>query len=239
MSLAGLCLDALGGLYLAYDLLGGRHGPLRLLTRMVTYSVVFGLGYGLGLGVLFGAAAGAASGVTVAIELRRASQDQPHYPLRWETVFSSIRGAAFGLALYPSVGLPFAVAFGLLVTIGQVMAYARGMRPGRDYSAARKPRLTPAHLWGSLVRTFGYIATALFCSLVFQSVDHPWRFAIRLGIVTGVVTTVGIGVSPFIEYYADNLPERRLGVFGIWLLFCGFLMQSFQYWVALLEIPVT
>src|SRR5271157_1729574 len=48
VSIAGTCLDVLGSLYLAYDLLGGQHGPLRLLTRAVTYSVVFGIGYGLG-----------------------------------------------------------------------------------------------------------------------------------------------------------------------------------------------
>src|SRR5207244_9153885 len=51
VSITGTCLDVLGSLYLAYDLLGGQHGPLRLLTRAVTYAVVFGLGYGLGLGL--------------------------------------------------------------------------------------------------------------------------------------------------------------------------------------------
>ena len=58
ISIAGSCLDVLGSLYLAYDLLGGQHGPLRLLTRAVTYSILFGLGYGLGLGLIFGAASG-------------------------------------------------------------------------------------------------------------------------------------------------------------------------------------
>jgi hypothetical protein len=33
ISITGTCLDVLGSLYLAYDLLGGQHGPLRLLTR--------------------------------------------------------------------------------------------------------------------------------------------------------------------------------------------------------------
>jgi hypothetical protein len=47
VSISGISLDVLGGLYLAYDLLGGQHGPLRLLTRIVTYSIVFGVGYGL------------------------------------------------------------------------------------------------------------------------------------------------------------------------------------------------
>jgi hypothetical protein len=46
VSITGTCLDVLGSLYLAYDLLGGQHDPLRLLTRAVTYSVVFGIGYG-------------------------------------------------------------------------------------------------------------------------------------------------------------------------------------------------
>jgi hypothetical protein len=51
ISITGTCLDVLGSLYLAYDLLGGQHGPLRLLTRAVTYSIVFGIGYGAGLGL--------------------------------------------------------------------------------------------------------------------------------------------------------------------------------------------
>jgi hypothetical protein len=33
ISIVGSFLDVLGALYLAYDLLGGEHGPLRTLTR--------------------------------------------------------------------------------------------------------------------------------------------------------------------------------------------------------------
>ena len=62
ISVTGICLDVFGGLYLAYDLLGGQHGPLRVLTRMVTYSIVFGIGYGLGLGLFFGIASGGGYG---------------------------------------------------------------------------------------------------------------------------------------------------------------------------------
>jgi hypothetical protein len=57
-----------------------------------------------------------------------------------------------------------------------------------------------------------------------------------LGFVTGVVTGLGQRVNPFIEYYADNLPERRLGAFGIGIIFSGFALQSFQYWLALFEV---
>src|SRR6266436_6652975 len=53
ISIVGTSLDLLGALYLAYDLLGGEHGPLRTVTRGVTYGVLFGAGYGLGLGAAY------------------------------------------------------------------------------------------------------------------------------------------------------------------------------------------
>jgi hypothetical protein len=239
VSISGICLDVLGGLYLAYDLLGGQHGPLRLLTRMVTYSIVFGIGYGLGFGFFFGAAAGVATGITVAIELQRAGSRHDHYALPWEFVFSAIRGFAFGAGLYRTMGLQYAVTFGVLITAGQAFAYARGMRPGLDYAASRKPRLTRRQFWGAVVRTVGYIASALICSAAERHLDHAWSLALRLGLVTGLVTAVGTTVNPYIEYYADNLPERRLGVFGIWLVLCGFVLQSLQYWLAILDIRIT
>ena len=236
ISIVGTSLDVLGSLYLAYDLLGGQHGPLRLLTRAVTYSIVFGIGYGLGLGLLFGLAAGIATGLTLAIELNRAARGLHHYSLSWEAVFAAIRGSAFGIGLYRIVGFGFALSFALLITLGQVFAYSRGMRPATDYSASRRPRLTRRQFWGTVIRTLGYIATALVCSAFAHHVDHVWAFALRVGLVTGVVTGVGVTINPYIEYYADNLPVRRLGAFGIALILCGFALQSVQYWLALLDV---
>jgi hypothetical protein len=239
LSITGTCLDVLGSLYLAYDLLGGAHGPLRVLTRAVTYSIVFGIGYGVGLGIFFGLASGIATGITLAIELNRAARGLDHFSLAWEGLFSGIRGLAFGAGIYRTLGLRFAIAFAVLITVGQVFAYSRGMRPALDYAASRRPRLTRRQFRGTVVRTVGYIGAALLCSTLVHHVDHAWSFAIRVGLVTGIVTGLGITVNPFIEYYADNLPERRLGVFGIGLILCGFAMQSFQYWIALFDVPVT
>lgn len=236
ISIAGTCLDVLGSLYLAYDLLGGQHGPLRLLTRAVTYSIVFGIGYGLGLGLFFGLAAGIATGITLSVEFNRAARGLDHYALPWEALFSAIRGFAFGAGLYRILGFRFAIAFAILVTFGQVFVYWRGNRPAIDYSASRRPRITRRQLMGTIVRTLGFTVTALICSALIRHLDHPWLFAIRVGLVSGVVTGVGITVNPFIEYYADNLPERRLGVFGIVLIFCGFALQSLQYWLALFDV---
>jgi hypothetical protein len=239
VSITGTCLDVLGSLYLAYDLLGGQHGPLRLLTRAVTYSVVFGIGYGLGLGLFFGLTTGITTGITLSIEFSRASRGLDHYSLRWEGLFSAIRGFGFGLGLSRILGFGFAIAFAILITIGQVFAYSRGMRPATDYSATRRPRLTRRQFWGTVVRTVGYMVTALICSAFIHHLDHAWSFAIRVGLVTGLVTGVGVTVNPYIEYYADNLPERRLGVFGVGLIFFGFALQSLQYWLALFDVRLT
>ncbi|HEX4602827.1 MAG TPA: hypothetical protein VH724_02450 [Candidatus Angelobacter sp.] len=239
ISIAGTCLDVLGSLYLAYDLLGGQHGPLRLLTRAVTYSVVFGTGYALGLGLFFGLASGITTGITLAIEFSRAARGMDHYSLPWEAFFSAIRAFGFAAGLYPIVGFRFAIAFAVLVTLGQVIAYFRGMRPAMDYAAFRRPRITRRQFWGTVVRTLGYMTASLLCSDFIRHLDHPWAFAIRVGLVTGIVTGVGATVNPYIEYYADNLPERRLGVFGIGLILCGFALQSLQYWLALFDVHLT
>jgi len=238
ISIAGSCLDVLGSLYLAYDLLGGQHGPLRLLTRAVTYSILFGVGYGLGLGLLFGVASGAAIGVTIAIELNRTSKRQDHYSLPWEALFSAIRATAFSAALYPQVGLRFAVLYGTLLTGGQTIAYASGVRPSMLYLDHR-PRLRLIFLRSTLLRTIGYIAAALVCSALVRHVEHPWIFATRLGVVTGLVTGLGMAFSPHVEYYADHLPQRRMGVVGIGLMFCGFALQSLQYWLSVFDVRVT
>ena len=55
----------------------------------------------------------------------------------------------------------------------------------------------------------------------------------------GIVTGVGITVNPHIEYYADNLPERRLCVFGIALILCGITLQSLRYWLSLFDVRLT
>ncbi len=239
VSITGTCFDLLGTLYLAYDLLGGQHGPLRLLTRAVTYSILFGIGYGLGLGLFFGVASGVATGITLSIEFSRAARGLDHYSLPWEGLFSAIRGVAFGAGLYRILGFGFAIAFAILITGGQLFAYSRGIRPATDYAASRRPRLTRRVFWATVIRTGGYMVTALICSAFIHHVDHPWSFAIRVGLVIGIVTGVGGTVYPYIEYFADNLPERRLGVFGIGLILCGFALQSLQYWLALFDVRLT
>src|SRR5580704_2933231 len=150
VSIAGTGLDLLGSLYLAYDLLGGQHGPLRLLTRAVTYSIIFGVGYGLGLGLWFGVVSGLATGITISMEFNRASRGLEHYSLPWEAWFSAVRGAAFGVGLAPTLGVRFAIAFGTHITLGTVLAYFRGMRPASTTWHPAEPALRAANSLGRL-----------------------------------------------------------------------------------------
>src|SRR5579872_60132 len=93
ISIVGSSLDVLGALYLAYDLLGGEHGPLRTLTRAVTYGALFGIGYGLFLGPVFGLVSGVAHGITLAWEYSRASRNEPRPGFWLDTAMSAIRGS--------------------------------------------------------------------------------------------------------------------------------------------------
>ncbi|PYY09487.1 MAG: hypothetical protein DMG61_22970 [Acidobacteria bacterium] len=237
ISIAGTSLDLLGGMYLAYDLLGGKHGPLRTLTRAVTYSVLYGVGFGLPVGWRFGLAAGLTNGFTLAIELSRAARQQPDYGLGHDSLFSFIRGAGFGLGLYHDFGMRFALIFAVLSTVGQIIAYSRGVRPTMQYQAMARPRITRRQATAALVRTVGYIVAALLSGLLAQG-TYSIRFALEIGLVIGLATAFGNFLTPYIEWFADNLPERRLGVFGVVLILSGFGLQSVQYWVALLDVPL-
>jgi len=56
LSLLGVLLAGLGALYLAYDLLGGKNGLLRTVTKSASYGALFGSAYVLPLGIWFGLA---------------------------------------------------------------------------------------------------------------------------------------------------------------------------------------
>ena len=117
ISIVGSSLDVLGALYLAYDLLGGEHGPLRTLTRAVTYGVLFGCGYGLAVGA--GIPGGHLASRMVSLspgEFSRAARRQPKPGILLDTVMSGIRGCGFAVGAAYSFGALFGVTFGLLST---------------------------------------------------------------------------------------------------------------------------
>jgi hypothetical protein len=238
VSILGSSLDALGALYLAYDLLGGEHGPLRTLTRGVTYGVLFGGGYGIVLGPVFGLASGLAHGITLAWEYSRASRHGPKPGFWYDTAMSAIRGAGFAVGAAYLYGSAFGATFGALSTVGQVIAYQAGIRPTLDYRPATRPRLTKYQLLAGVNRTVGYAVTGYVSSLVAQQREHAIAVGLTTGIAIGVVTVVVGSCTPFVEWIADHVPERRMGVFGVGLIITGFALQSVQYWLVLLGVSV-
>src|SRR4051794_20331477 len=181
ISIAGSSLDVLGALYLAYDLLGGEHGPLRTLTRAVTYGALFGTGYGLALGPVFGLASGVAHGITLAWEYARASRNAPNSGFWLDTAMCAIRGAGFALGASYSFGAPFGITFGVLSTVGQAIAYRLGIRPTIDYKPATRPRISRLQLLAAANRTVGYTVAGYVSSLV----AHQRAHAIAVGMKAG------------------------------------------------------
>jgi hypothetical protein len=238
ISIVGSSLDVLGALYLAYDLLGGEHGPLRTLTRGVTYGVLFGGGYGLALGPVFGLASGVAHGITLGWEYTRASRHRPKPGFWYDTAMSAIRGAGFGLGAAYLYGRTFGAAFGALSTVGQVIAYRAGIRPTLNYQPSTRPGLTKLQFLAGVNRAIGYAVAGYISSLVAHQSANALSVGVKAGLVIGAVTVVAGIFVPFIEWTADHVPARRMGVFGVGLILIGFTLQSVQYWVALLDVTI-
>lgn len=233
ISIAGSSLDMLGALYLAYDLLGGEHGPLRTLTRGVTYTALFGTGYGLALGPVFGVATGVTHGISLAWEYSRASRQAPAQGFWLDLLMSAIRGAGFAIGATYLFGASFGILFGVVSTAGQALAYRMGIRPTRGYKPAARPRITRFQLLAAVNRTVGYTLTGYICSLIAHEREQAIAVGLKAGLAIGIVTAAAGAFTPFIEWMADHLPQRRMGVFGVALILAGFTLQSVQYWVAL------
>jgi hypothetical protein len=237
ISIIGCSLDVLGALYLAYDLLGGEHGPLRTLTRAVTYGTLFGVGYGVALGPIFGLASGVAHGITLAWEYSRASRHEPKPGFWYDAAMSAIRGGGFALGAAYLYGAIFGVTFGVLSTVGQVVAYRAGIRPTIDYQPATRPRLTKRQFLAVVNRTVGYALTGYVSALAAHQ-PNALSVGLKAGLTIGVVTAIASACVSFIEWIADHVPEKTMGVFGIGLILTGFALQSLQYWAALLDVRI-
>ncbi len=238
VSIIGSSLDVLGALYLAYDLLGGEHGPLRTLTRGITYGMLIGVGYGLALGPVFGLACAVPHGLTLAWEFSRASRGGPKPGFWYDTAMSAIRAAGFGLGTAYLYGAAFGITFGALSAVGQAIAYRFGMRPAVDYQPVARPRITRFQILGVVNRTVGYTLTGYLSALVAHQRLEAWSVGVKAGLAIGVVTAILSTSSSAIEWSADHIPEKRLGAVGLVLILIGFALQSLQYWLVLFDVNV-
>jgi len=87
-------------------------------------------------------------------------------------------------------------------------------------------------------RTVGYAIAGYVSALIAQQSANAVTVGLKAGLMMGVVTAIVVSCTPFIEWTADHVPERRMGVLGIGLILIGFTLQSVQYWVALLDVNI-
>jgi hypothetical protein len=151
---------------------------------------------------------------------------------------SAIRGVGFALGAAYLHGSIFGAAFGALSTVGQIFGYRLGIRPTLDYQPATRPRLTKYQFLAAVNRTIGYTVAGYLSALVAQQRTSALSVGVNAGLVIGVVTAAAGACTPFVEWTADHVPEKRMGVFGVGLIITGFSLQSVQYWVALLDVSI-
>jgi hypothetical protein len=233
LSLVGVILDALGGLYLAYDLLGGKNGSLRTITKSVSYGVMFGSAYGLVLGVWFGLAGLLVSGPALSIEIGRRELRSVH-PSFEALTFGLLRAASFGAAGWLSKDSQFGINFGIFCAVAFVAAYLL-LGPPADTSLGR-PRIDKAVLKRAAFRGAS-IGLAAVLSGAIHKEHHALSYGVEVGVVTGLSSGFLVAVAPAVEAWVDNLPDRRLGGYGAILVLIGSLFQTLQYVFPLAGMP--
>ncbi len=228
LSLTGMVLDMLGGLYLAYDLLGGQRGPLRLLVRVISYALVYFAVYGLLVRRLdFTLTLSVGLGVVLGLELAL-------HPGRLRRLLLMLgRALVIGLGTGLMLGARFGMAYALFNAL--LKPWVSPHDP--DISPGPRLHLSRAQLAATLRLCLTNSLAAVGAGCVSGSTEVV-EAGIWLALILAAGTGVAVTVSPFVEWEAENLPERRLGVLGVALIAIGMLVQSIQYWVVYLDIPV-
>jgi hypothetical protein len=232
ITLVGMGLDLLGGFYLAYDLLGGSRGPLRAIARTIGYIALFFLGYIALLGLAYALIGSVGMGILLTAEYRLAADTENGSHLRsWRVIFGLLRGAVLGLASMAIAGALFGAVFGALTGIVLVISFLAGFSPTDDYERDCKPRLTKRKILASLLRALIVCVAGIVTGLLTTKNPQAVYFGLKLGIAAGAVNALVGSLSPMLEWWIENLPSRRLGTIGLWMILLGMILQSMQYWV--------
>lgn len=233
ISMVGNLLDAVGGLYLAYDLLGGEKGILRVLIRIVNYSIIITLIFSLMFGIYFGIIAGIGMGTAIGLQLAHAAQGKPE-TLRSLTLFATIRSLSIGVATCliapPLVALVMGAAtFGTGFLLPKI-----GLSPAQLFSANKRPTFSRQKLLFSLVLT-GINASVVGIT-AFALGGHSFlMLAVKVAVTIALMTTIIGVISPVVEWYADRLPLRTIGHVGAILFIIGFFLQAIPNLIVLLD----
>jgi hypothetical protein len=234
---AGTLSDALGGVYLTYDLLGGRTGPLGLGVRAATYGIIFGFGYGLAFGPFFGVVAGFGLGGILALEFWRVAYHQRKFgssPLYHIPFFGFARGLLLGLASTHRFGWKFGAVFGALNALFLGIAYRMRFAPTYDYSASCRPTFKLRAQKAALIRAISVGLAGALAGWISTRRLESLGLGLTIGLVVGLISLIVGAVSPMVEWWVENLPDQTLAGIGFALVALGLLLQSVQYVVVIL-----
>jgi hypothetical protein len=231
------------------SLFGRRHGPLRTLLRAILYCFIFVAVYSIALDWRFALVGGTGLGLTLTYELGRAAsavegttgaqEPRGFFSLKPQQIsLVLVRGFFLGAGAAWAFSIDFGLLFGLLTGTALLLAYRLGFSAGHEFAWLKRPHLSRRKLLGSLVRAILLALAAVLASWIKPVSAQPFDFGLRYGLMVGLAGLLLGTLTGFTEWYTDNLPERRLGLLEICLLICGVIIQSVQYWVSLLDVPL-
>lgn len=238
LGLTGTLLDAVGGLYLTYELLGGRAGPLGLITRAATYGVILGIGYGLPFGPFFGIVSGVGLGGILALEYWRIAYYQRtrgYSPLYNVRASGAARGVVLGAAAIGRFGLRFGLIFAAVNAAFLAVVYHFNFAPVQDYAPQPRLRFSAHARDAALYRALAVGLAGALAGLLTGGHIHAAAFGLTIGVVVGLTGLVLGALTPVLEWWIENLPERTLAFVGVLLIALGLVLQSVQYVAVLLS----
>ena len=229
----GMTFDSVGGLYLAYDLLGGQDGPLSRMTRIVNYSLIFFLIFLLGFNLKFAFIGGIGLGTATAFHLHRISHEKEEtIPfLFWIAI---LRGITVGWAASYIVSRTAAIVAGVGVFLMSFILPIFKLSPKLWYEQGVRPTINAKKLLASF--TIGCMISGIIVIGELVGGDkHALSTAVRCALVVTLGSVLVGTFSPTIEWYADNVPDKRMGYIGAILFLVGFIIQSIPSLLVLLH----
>lgn len=225
ITIIGMTCDVMGGLYLAYDLLGGENGPLARLTKIVNYSVLLVLLFLTTMGFKFALIVGIAFGTALGLHFDRAGRNIPDTN-KFLLGTAILRGVAIAIAVWLKENHILGLVMGTLVFGMSMILPKFKVSPTALYKSGTRPQLS----WKQVVIALILMGIAISSGLVGASIAHgdarTVGFVLKFGLTFGFAIFVISIVSPLIEWYSDNLPPQTFGTAGVMLFIIGFLIQA-------------
>src|SRR4029077_9578249 len=108
-----------------------------------------------------------------------------------------------------------------------------------DYRSHHKPSMNKhrflASFWrGVAIGISAYVATWIVPSYRWASAS----FGLYMGVVVMIGSMTSSLLSPMVEWWIDNLPERRVAAGGVAIVLVGTMMECVQPVLTVLKIPV-